>query len=223
MHTFSRRQKNMRLKIQKQRNLFFILVSAACACCCIAAAGCEPGDPDDNATSTTTTIPLVQNKCIPCGDFLITTCASADPGCPVCYTNDIDYQTGEVYMEIQYEDGSSYVTEDETTTYYDKYGDECYRATREGQDTSITYYFNGKKYIAHDDQTWTCPDGSTWTMPPTCEGYCDDDDCDNDGVKNEQDNCPDTSNPAQADSDSDGIGDACDDNCPDLFSLPECS
>lgn len=34
-------------------------------------------------------------------------------------------------------------------------------------------------------------------------------DSDNDGIKDSQDNCPDTSNTDQADSDSDGIGDAC--------------
>ncbi|MCG8407535.1 MAG: thrombospondin type 3 repeat-containing protein [Phycisphaerales bacterium] len=35
-------------------------------------------------------------------------------------------------------------------------------------------------------------------------------DCDGDGVQNSQDNCPDDSNPSQADFDGDGLGDVCD-------------
>ncbi len=39
-----------------------------------------------------------------------------------------------------------------------------------------------------------------------------DDDIDNDGIADIADNCPDTYNPAQADSDGDGIGDVCENN-----------
>jgi LPXTG-motif cell wall-anchored protein len=39
-------------------------------------------------------------------------------------------------------------------------------------------------------------------------------DTDNDGVPDDEDNCPNTPNPDQEDADGDGVGDACD-NCPD--------
>ncbi|MHC4477159.1 MAG: hypothetical protein ACYTEL_16050 [Planctomycetota bacterium] len=44
-------------------------------------------------------------------------------------------------------------------------------------------------------------------------------DRDGDGILNFEDNCPDASNPDQTDSDSDGIGNVCDDDCPDLDGL----
>lgn len=55
--------------------------------------------------------------------------------------------------------------------------------------------------------------GSFQTQLSLCAG-CDDngiiDDGDDDGIKDSEDNCPAVSNPDQADSDHDGIGDACD-------------
>jgi len=47
----------------------------------------------------------------------------------------------------------------------------------------------------------------TTTPPPT--------DDDNDGVPNDDDNCPNVPNPGQEDADGDGVGDACD-NCPNV-------
>ncbi len=44
-------------------------------------------------------------------------------------------------------------------------------------------------------------------------------DDDNDGVPDSTDNCPNDYNPSQADSDSDGTGNVCDENCPNLDNL----
>lgn len=41
-------------------------------------------------------------------------------------------------------------------------------------------------------------------------------DSDGDGVNDDLDNCPDDYNPSQTDSDMDGFGNACDENCPNL-------
>jgi DMSO/TMAO reductase YedYZ molybdopterin-dependent catalytic subunit len=44
-------------------------------------------------------------------------------------------------------------------------------------------------------------------------------DSDSDGVRDSADNCPNDYNPSQTDSDSDGIGNVCDDDCPNLDGL----
>ena len=52
-----------------------------------------------------------------------------------------------------------------------------------------------------------------------CRWICVSDDLDNDGGFNEEDNCPYFYNPCQTDSDGDGIGNICDEDCPNLDSL----
>ncbi|MCC6558011.1 MAG: DNRLRE domain-containing protein [Polyangiaceae bacterium] len=51
--------------------------------------------------------------------------------------------------------------------------------------------------------------GAGYTVTSTAEVVCGCDDADGDGVCDGDDNCPEAANPDQADSDGDGIGDAC--------------
>jgi hypothetical protein len=81
----------------------------------------------------------------------------------------------------------------------------------------------GNRPAAPPCNTVVCDSGDgTWDAVPvaagtacsggTCNasGTCVSPDDDGDGIPNSQDNCPEVSNPAQTDCDSDGIGDACD-------------
>lgn len=52
-----------------------------------------------------------------------------------------------------------------------------------------------------------------------CAGIDDTLDGDCDGIADEMDNCPSASNPLQCDTDEDGIGNACDQNCPNLYGV----
>lgn len=61
----------------------------------------------------------------------------------------------------------------------------------------------------------TCVDGVCVFTPGACA-----EDTDEDGVPNDDDNCPDVANPDQQDTDGDSYGDACD-NCPDTYNLDQ--
>jgi hypothetical protein len=56
---------------------------------------------------------------------------------------------------------------------------------------------------------------ASWTQRATCAP-----DGDNDGVPDSADNCPTEPNPDQADSDGEGVGDACDSACPEGLAGP---
>jgi hypothetical protein len=90
--------------------------------------------------------------------------------------------------------------------------DEC-------QGSSIT--IDGKSYC--EDPNSTCDDSNLERITIKGKEYCyhsgesnnepKNDDLDNDHVPDSADNCPTESNLSQTDSDGDGIGDACDDDC----------
>ena len=155
-------------------------------------------------------------QCVPCGDFGLP-CVEY-MGCMKCMTFDANGQ------RVEYELGAYSVANSKGITMYSPTGTVCYNVTT-ATGGGAQYTVNGKVYIDHQDGTWTCPGGSTWTRPESCtsDSQCVNDDCDNDGVKNEVDNCPGVPNSDQKDTDGDGIGDACDKNCPDITHLPACS
>lgn len=168
--------------------------------------------------------PLDPTLCIPCGDFA-PDCGNM--GCTTCYSQDINLETGEFSTRTEYENGSYAIMTMQNgkavTTFYRSTGDVCYSVSSD-QAGSVTYTIDDKAYTMIDEDTWTCPDGSTWERDPACTtGECTTDDCDNDGIKNDDDNCPATPNPDQADADGDGTGNACDSNCPAVTELPKCS
>jgi hypothetical protein len=143
------------------------------------------------------------SMCVPCGDFGLP-CAEYLQ-CQECMGVDA---SGD--FKIEYTSGAKMVTKGPDATVYDPSGNFCYSI--KGVTGGVEYTVDDKKYIDHNDGTWSCPDGSTWTRPESCGSgnTCTNDDCDYDGISNNTDNCPSVYNPAQTDTDNDGTGDACD-------------
>jgi hypothetical protein len=174
--------------INKNKKMTFLLMTMAVLVFGLLTAGCNGNGPGPNL-----------NKCVPCGDFAMTcktNCTTS--GCPVCYS--IDAESGD--FKMVFEDGSYYlmssdgmtvydkddnvcysmVNDGTETTFYDGNGNECYAVVADGGD--ITYEIEGESYTAHADESWTCPDGSTWETDPSCDeaGY--------DKLDNPSSSCP---------------------------------
>lgn len=77
-----------------------------------------------------------------------------------------------------------------------------YSSALVGTDLIVARFINSQEVLVTSNQAT-----KTWID----EGG----DADDDGVPDEEDNCPNTPNPNQEDADGDGVGDACD-NCPDV-------
>jgi len=84
-------------------------------------------------------------------------------------------------------------------------------------------YWHGIIITAHDYYTvttdglwslssWDEVDYYSFHSDGNWDVLCDETDVDADGIQNDADNCPNTYNPDQSDSDGDGIGDVCDSN-----------
>ncbi len=157
--------------------------------------GCFPPG-EDNDTTTTTTASGGVATCIPCGDMILTCNVTCEiSGCPKCFMEDED--TGGVRMV--FDDDSYYLLSEEgfvffdstgaqcyamtidaaenKTTFFDSEGEECYSMASDAENNTVMFIVNDSEYTFQDDGTddglWICPDGSTWELPPGCEGEAD--------------------------------------------------
>ena len=106
---------------------------------------------------------------------------------------------------VSYFDGNSSVDEQYScTTQVDS---ECVLGSDCTGTCSATGGWCGDGICGSKDNTFTTDDGEELGV---CEADCYDDDTDGDGIMSRDDNCPDISNPDQADVDGDDIGDICD-------------
>ncbi len=96
---------------------------------------------------------------------------------------------------------SSCSSKDLHMNYMDYTNDECMYMFTAGQATRMENYIASSLSSLVNNAANVCEESDGGTPPS---------DQDNDGVADTEDNCPTTSNPNQADSDGDGIGDACD-------------
>lgn len=99
------------------------------------------------------------------------------------------------------------------TAYTDVYGQAVFSYSGTGAEGTDT--IRATAYLYEYLQVGSNSVTNTWAGSSDCNNNCTPDECepaldgDGDGVLNPCDNCPDTYNPDQRDSDDDGVGDAC--------------
>lgn len=187
--------------------LFACVVAAAVV---LPQTGCDT-DEGDNATTTTTSTPGVSIGCVPCGGIDLRCDVCVLTGCPVCYDIDMQsggmrmvYDDGSYYTVTAGEAGgpSEMVFYDSTgsqcmrmemeqngeatlTTFYSRDNDLCYEARTDSAAETVTYTTGSKTYVYHTgDETWDCPNGTTWSMPDYCDA------ADTGEVEEPDANCP---------------------------------
>ncbi len=171
---------------------------AVCIFVCIIAFGsafvfssCDQNGEDDNETSGGGDGGGTVSSCIPCGGIDLSCDICQITGCPKCF--EFDDETGG--MKMVYDDGSYYITNEAgtemifydstgrqcfkmlitiegnvtTTAYYSKDDELCYEMISDSADNTITYDVGDKEYVYHgDDESWDCPDGTTWVADESC-------------------------------------------------------
>lgn len=157
--------------------------------------GCDTDD-GDNGTTTTTTAPGVSVGCVPCGGIDLRCDVCVPTGCPVCYDFDLQngsmrmvYDDGSYYLMTTGGEGgtSEMVFYDSTgsqcmrmeveqsgdttvTNFYSRTDELCYEMSADAEAETMTYTTGSKTYVYHtDDETWDCPNGTTWSMPDYCD------------------------------------------------------
>jgi hypothetical protein len=132
---------------------------------------------------------------------------SADPDCGYPVANAGGPDTGVAGVPVNFDGSGSSDAGGSIVSYDWDFGDGTQGS---GATTSHTYAAEGVYTVTltvTDSDTQTAVDSTTATIEPAGNVPTD---TDGDGVPDAEDNCPADANPDQVDTDSDGLGDACD-------------
>ena len=142
--------------------------------------------------------------------------AATAPAVSVRYAASVDMQYNNLFSTgpdlVEWED--KFVPD--LTSWYDKAGQGRYSVSVDPQFASPTDLHAGNPALAGAGTTLpgltTDIDGEERNDPPSigADEFTIIDDTDDDGIADNEDNCPETFNPDQADRDGNGVGDACD-------------